>query len=142
MQLEPHPSQLFSLRELIWWVNQGRQHSPPGWNRNRLEENLIPMNKVSRGAALAVLAAMLSGGVAFAADEHHDNHQYVRHNEWKKGYHMRQEDWSRGEKVDYRTYHLRTPPSGYEWREVDGNYVLAAVATGVIASVVIASTVH
>jgi Ni/Co efflux regulator RcnB len=52
---------------------------------------------------------------------------------------MRHEDWDRGERVDYRQYHLRRPPNGYEWRMVDGNYVLAAVATGVIASVVIAS---
>ena len=52
---------------------------------------------------------------------------------------MRDEDWRRGEHVDYRERHLRRPPRGYEWREVDGNYVLAAVATGVIASVVAAS---
>ena len=44
--------------------------------------------------------------------------------------------------IDYRHYHLQAPPHGYEWREVDGNYVLAAVATGVIASAVVASTVH
>jgi Ni/Co efflux regulator RcnB len=78
-------------------------------------------------------------------DDHHDAHnqQYVRHDEWKKGYHMRSEDWSRGERVDdYHTYHLSAPPHGYEWREVDGNYVLAAVATGVIASVVIAAAAH
>ncbi|HEY1730919.1 MAG TPA: RcnB family protein [Terriglobales bacterium] len=74
-------------------------------------------------------------------DDHHDAHnqQYVRHNEWKKGYHMNHDDWSRGEPVDYRTYHLRQPPRGYEWREVDGNYVLAAVTTGIIASVIAAS---
>ena len=29
-----------------------------------------------------------------------------------------------------------------EWREVDGNYVMAAVATGIIASVVAASAAH
>ena len=78
-------------------------------------------------------------------DDHHDAHnqQYVRHDEWKKGYHMRSEDWSRGERVeDYRTYHLSAPPRGYEWREVDGNYVLAAVSTGIIASVVAASVAH
>ena len=77
-------------------------------------------------------------------DDHHDDHhqQYVRHEEWKKGYHMRSEDWGRGERVDYRTYHLSAPPRGYEWREVDGNYVLAAVATGVIASVIAASIAH
>jgi Ni/Co efflux regulator RcnB len=74
-------------------------------------------------------------------DDYHDGHhqQYVHHNDWKKGYHMRSEDWGRGERVDYRTYHLSAPPRGYEWREVDGNYVMAAVATGVIASVIAAS---
>lgn len=73
-------------------------------------------------------------------DEHHQ--QYVRHEEWKKGEHIRQEDWNRGERVDYHQYHLRQPPHGYEWREVDGNYVLAAITTGVIASTIVASEVH
>jgi len=91
---------------------------------------------------------ILASGAAFAndhddhdRDQHHD-HPYVRHEEWRKGYHMKHEDWGRAERIDYRAYHLRRPPRGYEWREVDGNYVLGAVATGVIASVVIASTVH
>jgi Ni/Co efflux regulator RcnB len=72
-----------------------------------------------------------------SADEH--DHAYVRHEEWKKGAKMRDEDWRRGEHIDYHEHHLRAPPRGYEWRAVDGNYVLAAVATGVIASVVAAS---
>jgi Ni/Co efflux regulator RcnB len=76
------------------------------------------------------------GGLASADDR--DNHHYVRHDEWKKGAKIRDEDWQRGEHVDYRDAHLRAPPHGYEWRMVDGNYVLAAVATGVIASVVAA----
>lgn len=111
--------------------------------------------------ALFTIITMLSGGVTFAQDRHdnrpddhhdnnrdyrHDGHQdnrsYVRHNEWKKGYRMRHEDWDRGDRVDYRTYHLRRPPAGYEWRLVDGNYVLAAVATGVIASIILAATAH
>ena len=71
------------------------------------------------------------------ADEH-DNHHYVQHEEWKKGAKMRDEDWKRGEAVDYREHHLKAPPHGHEWRLVDGNYVLAAVATGVIASVAVA----
>lgn len=103
------------------------------------------MNRIYKAAALSTLAAMLSGGVAFAQDHHddqHDNHHYVRHNDWKHGKHIRHEDWDRGERVDYHRYHLQEPPSGYEWREVDGNYVMAAIATGVIASVVVASTVH
>jgi Ni/Co efflux regulator RcnB len=102
------------------------------------------MNRIYKAAALSTLAVMLSGGIAFSQDhgDHHDNHHYVRHNEWRKGQHIRTEDWNRGDRVDYRAYHLHAPPSGYEWREVDGNYVLAAAATGVIASVIVASTVH
>jgi Ni/Co efflux regulator RcnB len=72
-------------------------------------------------------------------DNHQDNHQYVRHDDWKKGAKIRDEDWQRGEHVDYKQQHLRVPPHGYEWRLVDGNYVLAAVATGVISSVIAAS---
>jgi Ni/Co efflux regulator RcnB len=75
-------------------------------------------------------------------DEHHDDHGYVHHEEWKKGARMRKEDWGRGEHVDYKERHLEAPPRGYEWRAVDGNYVLAAVATGVIASIIVASEAH
>jgi Ni/Co efflux regulator RcnB len=53
---------------------------------------------------------------------------------------MKQEDWNRGQKIDYRTYRLNAPRRGYEWREVDGNYVMAAVATGIIASTIVAAS--
>lgn len=103
------------------------------------------MQKVQKVLAVAVMMAFLGGGMAFGDDhhdDHHDNHHYVHHREWKRGYHMRHEDWDRGEHVDWRVHHLRRPPEGYEWREVDGNYVMAAVATGVIASVVVAASIH
>jgi Ni/Co efflux regulator RcnB len=107
-----------------------------------LRKTGVTMNGIRKALAFSTLAAILSGGVAFAQDDHHDNrdnHQYVKHEEWKKGYHLKQEDWGRGEKVDYRQYHLRRPSKGYEWRLVDGNYVMAAVDTGVVATVVVAS---
>jgi Ni/Co efflux regulator RcnB len=66
-------------------------------------------------------------------------HSYVKHSEWRKGAKIQQNDWNRGAQVDYRSHHLNAPPRGYEWREVDGNYVLAAVATGIIASVIVDS---
>jgi len=108
------------------------------------------MNHIRKAFAFATLAAvLLPGGISFAQDhhddhhdDHRDNHAYVHHEEWKKGYRMHDEDWNRGERVDYRQYHLHEPPRGYEWREVDGNYVLAAVATGLIASVIVASASH
>lgn len=97
----------------------------------------------------SALGLTLCGSSAVAQDGHDDrdrrddhHQQYVRHDEWKKGEHIRHEDWDRGERVDYHHYHLHQPPQGYEWREVDGNYVLAAVATGVIASTIVASSVH
>ena len=68
-----------------------------------------------------------------------DDHGYVHHAEWKRGAKMKAEDWHRGQTIDYKAHHLRAPPRGYEWRQVDGNFVLAAVATGVIASVIVAS---
>jgi Ni/Co efflux regulator RcnB len=99
------------------------------------------MKRIYRVLAVTTLGASLIGPMVFAQD--HDHHDaYVRHDEWKKGYHMKAEDWNRGERIDYKRYHLSAPPHGYEWRSVDGNYVLAAVATGVIASAIVASTVH
>jgi Ni/Co efflux regulator RcnB len=101
------------------------------------------MTKLYRILAVTTLTAGLIAPMSFAQDRHDEHHdEYVRHDEWKKGYHMKPEDWHRGQPVDYRHYHLSAPPRGYEWRSVDGNYVLAAVATGVIASAVVASSVR
>ena len=63
-----------------------------------------------------------------------------------KGYHGQR--FHRGERlspayrsaayrVDYRRYHLAPPPRGYEYVRVNNDVVLAAVATGVITSVLI-----
>ena len=105
------------------------------------------MKPVIKQTAIALLAVMLAGPSAALYAQHDDHrddrhppHPYVKHDEWKKGYHMRQEDWNRGERIDYHTYHLNAPPRGYEWREVDGNYVLGAIATGIIASTIIAAS--
>src|SRR5262249_16872894 len=48
------------------------------------------------------------------------------HADWKKGGHIAKNDWGRGVHIDYREHHLKKPPRGYEWRQVDNNYVLAA----------------
>ena len=58
---------------------------------------------------------------------------------WGRGQQMGYYDWRRAERVDYRRYHLRQPPRGYEWRRSDDRYILAAVATGVIISVILTS---
>jgi len=58
------------------------------------------------------------------------------HPEWRKGAPIADTDWKRGRVVDYRRYHLHAPPRGYQWRDVDGNYVLAAIAGGAIADLI------
>jgi Ni/Co efflux regulator RcnB len=80
----------------------------------------------------------------------HDNRGYDRSRE----VHQRNDDrraehrWARGERlpsnyyqsrtyyVDYRSHHLRRPPSGYQWVRVDNNYALVALTTGLIASII------
>lgn len=106
------------------------------------------MKPFVRTIVIPTLALTLAGLPVFGQDHHDDQHQqdqhknthYVHHQEWHKGARINHDDWNRGETVDWHAHHLRQPPRGYEWREVDGNYVLAAVATGVIASVIIASS--
>jgi Ni/Co efflux regulator RcnB len=113
--------------------------------------------------ALTLLIAPM--GAAFAQPDRHDDHRGgpsmqgpamqgpamqgpamrgpgmmgpAQHN-WQRGQRIDRGNWNRYERVDYRRYKLRQPPRGYEWRRVDNNYVLAAVATGLIASVIAAS---
>jgi Ni/Co efflux regulator RcnB len=87
------------------------------------------MRKLHNVLALSILSTSLMGGIALAQDhhdayDHHDNH-YVEHKEWRHGSTISHQDWERGQRVDYRHYHLNPPPRGYEWRSVDGNYVMA-----------------
>ncbi|MDR6422618.1 Ni/Co efflux regulator RcnB [Paraburkholderia phenoliruptrix] len=58
-------------------------------------------------------------------------------------------DWHRGDRLpaDYRSHSyvvddwrddgLQSPPRGYHWVNVNGDYVLVAVATGVIANILL-----
>jgi len=69
--------------------------------------------------------------------EEHRYREVEEHEGWRRGQAIRHEDWDRGRRVDYREYQLREPPRGYEWREVNGAFVLGAIATGVIASILL-----
>jgi Ni/Co efflux regulator RcnB len=106
----------------------------------------------------ALLAAlMMAVPVVSMADDHHDHdraehahpgdrpdwdhpgyrHDYYRgvgpHHEWQRGNRLPSEyRGHRYEVRDWRGHHLSAPPRGYHWVQVNGDYVLAAVATGVI----------
>jgi len=84
------------------------------------------------------------------ANEHHAlqkdrpdwNHPGYRHDyyrgvgpnhEWQRGDRLPSEYRGRRDVVnDWRGRHLSAPPRGYHWVQVNGDYVLAAVATGII----------
>ena len=64
-------------------------------------------------------------------------HDYYRgvgpNHDWQRGASLPRE--YRGNKYvvnDWRGHHLSAPPRGYHWIQVNGDYVLAAVATGII----------
>ena len=109
------------------------------------------MKTIRAAFALTILAMALASMPALAQDhqdqnrnDNHtynhqdqnrsDNHTYKHHTEWRSGSTMQQDDWGRGDRVDYRQNHLRRPPAGHEWRQIDGNYVMAN-QFGVVVSV-------
>ncbi|QSI28110.1 hypothetical protein GNX71_00365 [Variovorax sp. RKNM96] len=59
------------------------------------------------------------------------------HAEWRRGGRVPAEYRGRNYVVnDYRAYSLQAPPRGYQWVGVGGDYVLAAIATGLIAQII------
>jgi Ni/Co efflux regulator RcnB len=101
-------------------------------------KELIKMKNLHNVLALAILSTSLMGGVALAQDhsDKRDNHSYVEHKEWKKGAPIKHEDWDRADKIDYHQSHLSAPPRGYEWRMVDGQYVLVNSSSFQIRTVI------
>jgi len=118
--------------------------------------------------AASLLAGSALSGTAMAAgqryddrgryDQRHDD-RYDRHDRRDYGHSRREaaherrdyRRWERGQRLDaryradryyvsdWRRHGLRPPPRGYRWQRVDDRYILAAVATGLIASVIIAN---
>lgn len=57
--------------------------------------------------------------------------------EWRRGGRVPTEYRNRNYVVnDWRGNHLNAPPRGYQWVGVGGDFVLAAIATGVIAQII------
>ena len=96
-------------------------------------------------AALSLIAPSVA--LAQPGDHGHGRGQPHAHAGWGHeygggGHHFRHgermgyNDWQGAQRVDYRRHHLRRPPHGYEWRQSNGQYILAAIATGVIISAI------
>ncbi|MET0288257.1 MAG: RcnB family protein [Pseudoxanthomonas sp.] len=113
-------------------------------------------------SALALVLGLAISGSAFAGphDRHHDRRddRRDRHGHYDdrdrrdhrrgpppharahdRGYRRGDRYQGRGYAVDYRRHHLAAPPRGHEWRRDGDKYLMVAVATGIIASVIAAS---
>lgn len=117
-------------------------------------------------AAVLCGALLASGAPAFAQAYNHGNRQHdasaQQHQRPVKKQHRgmyqqgRQQGWyKQGGRLpraywgkqyvvsNWRAYRLRPPPRGYHWvRSNNGDYLLVAVTTGVIASIVTAALQH
>lgn len=99
----------------------------------------------------AIVIALLSSSAAIAqpGNYRHGPNNNGGHNgwandrgnghHWRRGERMGYNDWNNAPTVDYRQYRLRQPPHGYEWRRQNNQFVLVAVATGLIASIILNS---
>lgn len=65
-------------------------------------------------------------------------HYGARGPEWRRGGHVPREYRSRQYVVnDWRSHRLSAPPRGHQWVQVGGDYVLMAVATGLIVNLLL-----
>jgi Ni/Co efflux regulator RcnB len=77
-------------------------------------------------------------------DRRYYRHEERRRKSWKRDH------YRRGERIevvyvepryyvdDYHHYHLRQPPRGHRWiRTDDGRFILVAIATGIIADILL-----
>ncbi|RQH01131.1 RcnB family protein [Paraburkholderia dinghuensis] len=61
----------------------------------------------------------------------------IPHRDWHRGDRLPMEYRDRNYTVDdWHQHGLSAPPRGYHWVGVNGDYVLAAIATGVITSII------
>jgi Ni/Co efflux regulator RcnB len=122
------------------------------------------MSAMKRYSALALVLGLTISGTALAGphdrhddrrDDRRDRHghydrDYRDHRDHRRGpppharahghgYHRGDRYRGSGYAVDYRRYHLAPPPRGHEWRRDGDKYLMVAVATGIIASVIAAS---
>jgi Ni/Co efflux regulator RcnB len=105
-------------------------------------------------AALAAITALSAGAAtaqSYGHDRHHDRGGYSQDRRYEQRYdrYDRREyrRWSRGDRLpyeyrssyyvnDYSRYGYRAPPRGYGYYRTDaGDIVMAAIATGVIVSI-------
>ncbi|HUR89578.1 MAG TPA: RcnB family protein [Ramlibacter sp.] len=74
-------------------------------------------------------------------ERYRDGNRYygARGPEWRRGAHIPREYMARQYWVeDWRAHRLAAPPRGYQWVQVGNDYVMVAIATGIIAQLLLA----
>lgn len=70
-------------------------------------------------------------------DNHHQPRWDDRRGHWGRGDRLPPRYRGNGYNVDWRAHHLPYPPRGHRWVRVNGDYLLIAIATGVIAQAIL-----
>ena len=103
------------------------------------------MKRLLLVASIAFLTAASTAAFAGGPKGHghgHDGHPPGKHKGWHKQYrrgeHIEREYIDSRYYVDYHEHRLAPPPHGHRWvRHPDGRYILVAVATGIIADILL-----
>jgi Ni/Co efflux regulator RcnB len=114
------------------------------------------MRHLLLSVALALLSVSTSTAFAFDGHRYHHDRHWDGEYEDDDGYyrehrkHWKHREYHRGERIevvylepryyvdDYEYYELREPPRGHRWvRTEDGRFILVAVATGIIADILL-----
>ena len=105
------------------------------------------MNPLKILAGALLVAAVAVPAISMAQDDRHDDRRAEQHMDNRGA--GPDHNWHRGDRLptnyrdnryvvnDWQSHHLRRPPSGYHWVNVNGDFVLAAVATGVITDMLL-----
>jgi len=103
---------------------------------------------MNRLIATALALTLFGGTAAEARNFHPRDFRPAPHAVWSA---PRQVVWARGGYYrpafgrplyinDWRAYRLRRPPMGYRWVRADNNFLLVALATGLIADIALANS--
>ena len=116
---------------------------------------LIFRKTIGMAAALAMLAGPALAQQGPPHDQDHGGPQYGQHSpppmqhqeSQHQAYGPPHGSWHQGDRynggreaVDWRHHHLHQPPSGYEWVQSGNQFVMIAVTTGIIASIIAGSS--
>ena len=101
-------------------------------------------------ATSIALLSLSTGAIAKGHGRGHGGHDGDRHGDYDDHPPGKHKGWHKGDRVDvvylqpryyvedYRVYRLAPPPPGHRWiRDPDGRFILVAVATGIIADILL-----